>query len=109
MAASLPLVAADVNAQALAAVDSVVLTDKALTLGKRATTPPGGTVSTLGDLTSSFTDQLADNSPQVLLFSNGETNSFALTIMRDGVGRKVTLQSAADGTIQASEILEPKK
>jgi hypothetical protein len=29
--------------------------------------------------------------------------------MRDGVGRKVTLQSAADGTIQASEILEPKK
>ena len=87
----------------------IVLTDKALTLGKRATTPAGGTVSTLGDLTSSFTDQLADNSPQVLLFSNGETNSFALTIMRDGVGRKVTLQSAADGTIQASEILEPKK
>ena len=25
------------------------------------------------------------------------------------LGRKVTLQSAADGTIQASEILEPKK
>ena len=87
----------------------IVLTDKSLTLGKRATTPAGGTVSTLGDLTSSFTDQLADNSPQVLLFSNGETNSFALTITRDGVGRNVTLQSAADGTIQVSEIVEPKK
>ncbi len=87
----------------------IVLTDKALTLGKRATTPAGGTVSTLGDLSSSFTDQLADNAPQVLLFSNGETNSFALTITRDGVGRNVTLQSSADGTIQVSDILEPKK
>ena len=87
----------------------IVLTDKALTLGKRATTPAGGTVSTLGDLSSSFTAQLADNAPQVLLFSNGETNSFALTITRDGVGRNVTLQSSADGTIQVSDILEPKK
>ena len=78
-------------------------------LSKRATTPAGGTVSTLGDLTSSFTDQLADNAPQVLLFSNGETNAFALTMTRDGVGRSVTLQSSADGTIQASDILEPKK
>src|SRR6202790_1871483 len=46
----------------------IVLSDKALTLSKRATTPAGGTVSTLGDLTSSFNDQLADNSPQVMLF-----------------------------------------
>ena len=87
----------------------IVLNDKALTLSKRATTPAGGTVSTLGDLTSSFTDQLADNAPQVLLFTNGETNAFALTMTRDGVGRSVTLQSSADGTIQASDILEPKK
>lgn len=87
----------------------VVLSDKALTLGKRATTPPGGTVSTLGDMTSSFSNQLADNSPQIMLFSNGDTNSFALTIARDGVGRSVTLQSSADGTIKVGDILEPKR
>jgi type II secretion system protein H len=87
----------------------IVLTDKALTLAKRTTTPAGGTVSTLGDMPSSFNDQMADNSPQVMLFSNGETNAFALTIMRDGVGRNATLQSSADGTIQVSDILEPKR
>ena len=75
----------------------------------RATTAAGGTVSTLGDMTSSFSDQLADNSPQVMLFSNGETNAFALSIARDGVGRSVTLQSSADGTIQVSDIVEPKR
>jgi len=87
----------------------IVLTDKALTIDKHASTPAGGTVSTLGDLSSSFTSQQADNAPQVLLFSNGDTNTFTLTIMRDGVGRNVTLQSAADGSIKASDILEPKK
>jgi hypothetical protein len=87
----------------------IVLTDKALTIDKRATTPAGGTVSTLGELSSSFTDQLAGNAPQMLLFSNGETNAFALTITRDGVGRNVTLQSSADGTVKVSDILEPKK
>ena len=87
----------------------IVLDDKALTLSKSATTPAGGTVSTLGDLPSSFNNQLADNSPQIMLFSNGDTNSFALTIARDGVGRSVTLQSSADGTVKVSEILEPKR
>jgi general secretion pathway protein H len=87
----------------------VVLSDKALVLSKAATTPPGGTVSTLGDMTSSFNNQLADNSPQIMLFSNGDANSFALTIARDGTGRSVTLQSNADGTIKVSDILEPKR
>ena len=87
----------------------IVLDDKALTLSKSATTPAGGTISTLGDLPSSFNNQLADNSPQIMLFSNGDTNSFALTIARDGVGRSVTLQSSADGTVKVSEILEPKR
>jgi hypothetical protein len=87
----------------------VVLNDKALTVSKSATTPAGGTVSKLGDMPSSFTDQAADNSPQVMLFSNGETNSFALTITRDGVGRNVTLQSGEDGAIHVSDILEAKK
>jgi len=87
----------------------IVLDDKALTLSKSASTPAGGTISTLGDLPSSFNNQLADHSPQIMLFSNGDTNSFALTIARDGVGRSVTLQSSADGTVKVSEILEPKR
>jgi general secretion pathway protein H len=87
----------------------IVLNDKALTVSKSATTPAGGTVSRLGDMPGSFTDQASDNSPQVMLFSNGETNSFALTITRDGVGRNVTLQSGADGAIHVSDILEAKK
>jgi type II secretion system protein H len=87
----------------------IVLTDKALTVSKRATTAAGGTVSTLGDMPSSFNDQLADNSPQVMLFSNGDTNAFALTITRDGVGRTATLQSGTDGTVTVGDILEPKR
>jgi type II secretion system protein H len=87
----------------------IVLDDKALTLSKSTVTPAGGTISTLGDMPSSFNSQLADNSPQIMLFSNGDTNSFALTIARDGVGRSVTLQSQTDGTIKVSEILEPKR
>jgi type II secretion system protein H len=86
----------------------IVLDDKALTLSKSATTPAGGTISALGDMPSSFNNQLADNSPQIMLFSNGDTNSFALTIARDGVGRSVTLQSQTDGTIKVSDVLEPK-
>lgn len=87
----------------------IVLDDKALTLSKRDTTPAGGTVSTLGDITSSFNNQLADNSPQIMLFSNGDANSFALTIARDGVGRSATLQSNVDGTIKVGDIVEPKR
>jgi type II secretion system protein H len=87
----------------------IVLNDKALTVSKSATTPAGGTISALGDMPSSFTAQTADNSPQVMLFSSGETNSFALTITRDGVGRNATLQSADYGTIHVSDIVEAKK
>jgi type II secretion system protein H len=87
----------------------IVLTDKALTVSKTATTAAGGTVSKLGDMPSTFSSQAADNSPQLLLFSNGETNSFALTITRDGVGRNVTLQSGDDGSIHVGDIVEAKK
>lgn len=87
----------------------IVLDDKALSLSKSATTPAGGTISTLGDMPSSFNNQLADNSPQIMLFSNGDTNTFALTIARDGVGRSVTLQSQTDGSIKVGDILEPKR
>lgn len=52
-----------------------------------------------------------DNTPQILLFSNGDINSFALTLARDGTARTVTMQSAADGsgTVQVGEIVEPTR
>jgi type II secretion system protein H len=88
----------------------IVLDDSALSLSKRATTPAGGTISTLGgDLTSSFNNKLADNSPQIMLFSSGDANLFTLSIARESAGRSVTLQSSADGTIKVSDIVEPKR
>jgi hypothetical protein len=47
-----------------------------------------------------------NNSPQIMLLSNGDTNSFALTIERDSSHRSVTIGSAADGSIQAGKIVE---
>jgi type II secretion system protein H len=45
-----------------------------------------------------------DNAPQILLLSDGDTNSFALTIERPSAHHSVTLKSSADGTISAGEI-----
>ncbi|HEY3731202.1 MAG TPA: type II secretion system minor pseudopilin GspH [Steroidobacteraceae bacterium] len=91
----------------------IVLTDKALTVDPHAAAAalsPGSTVSQLGsDMPSSFNNQLADNSPQIMLFSNGDTNVFALTITRDGVRRNVTLQSAPDGSVHVGDVLEGKR
>jgi hypothetical protein len=44
-----------------------------------------------------------------MLFSNGDTNTFALTIVREGVGRSVTLQSSDDGTVKVGDIVEVKQ
>jgi type II secretion system protein H len=52
---------------------------------------------------------VSDDTPQVLLFSNGDTNSFALTIVREEVGRSTTLQSSDDGTVQVGDIIEAKR
>lgn len=54
-------------------------------------------------------NQNGDSTPQLMLFSNGDTNSFSLTIERVGVGRSATLQSAADGTVQVGDIIEAKR
>lgn len=87
----------------------IVLDDKNLTIPKTQTTPAGGKLNTLGaDLPSTFDAQNPDNSPQVLLLSNGDVNSFALTLGRDGTHRTTTLQSKPDQTIDAGAILEPK-
>jgi len=49
------------------------------------------------------------NTPQILLLSNGDTNSFQLTIERPSSKRSVTFKSAADGTISASDVIEAPK
>jgi type II secretion system protein H len=63
-------------------------------------TPALGAPATLGAAPS------ADNAPQIMLLSNDDTNSFVLTIERPSTRRSVTIQSAADGTVQASKIVE---
>ena len=87
----------------------IVLDDKNLTIPKGQETAPGATLSTLGsDMPSSFTAQVADNSPQILLLSNGDVNSFLLTLARTAADRTTTVKSGADGTIQAGAIIEPQ-
>jgi hypothetical protein len=88
----------------------IVLDDKNLTIPKGSTTPPGGKSTALGsDIPSTFETQTADNSPQILLLSNGDVNSFSVTLERESTHRSATLQSKADGTIQTGAIVEPRK
>lgn len=49
------------------------------------------------------------NTPQILLLSNGDTNSFQLTIERPSTRRSVTFKSADDGSISAGDIVEAPK
>ncbi len=69
----------------------------------------GSSGSSGGGGSGGLNSTLADNTPQILLFSNGDTNSFALTIERADVGRSVTLQSSEDGAVQAGDIVEAKR
>jgi type II secretion system protein H len=66
-----------------------------------------GSSSSSGGLNS----QAPDNTPQIMLFSNGDTNTFALTVERVGVDRSATLQSSDDGTgtVRVGDIIEVKK
>ncbi len=57
----------------------------------------------------SSSDSGSGNTPQILLYSNGDTNTFALTLERVGVGRSTTLQSADDGSVRSGEILEARR
>jgi general secretion pathway protein H len=108
----------------------VVLDDKALQLPANATGPPAATTLTaLGSATppaaplagspssapssnfssSDLTGRVAENAPQILLLSDGDTNSFSLTLARPSAHRSATLRSVNDGTISASEIVETKQ
>ena len=76
------------------------------------TTAATGTTGALGANTTggsgSLNSTVNDDAPQILLFSNGDTNSFVLTISRPDSGRSVTLQSSDDGTIHVGDIVESK-
>lgn len=47
-----------------------------------------------------------DVNPQIMLFSNGDLNSFELTIRRAAANRSVTLRSTETGKIEIGDIVE---
>ncbi len=47
-----------------------------------------------------------DNTPQIMLFSNGDTNTFILLMQRPNANRSVLLQSSDDGTVKVGEIVD---
>jgi hypothetical protein len=74
-------------------------------LSSGSSTASSSSSSSSGSLNST---QVNTYTPQVMLFSNGDTNSFALTLSREGSNRSVTLQSSDDGTVQVGDVVEPK-
>jgi type II secretion system protein H len=73
-----------------------------------STTPDLGAASTDPNMPADA-PPVQTNTPQILLLSNGDTNSFQLTIQRPSSKRSVTFKSADDGTISAGDIVEPPK
>jgi type II secretion system protein H len=63
---------------------------------------------TPGSIGGGLNSTVSDDTPQLLLFSNGDTNAFALTIERTEAGRSATLQSSDDGTVHIGDIIEAK-
>lgn len=53
-------------------------------------------------------DAPPDLTPQVLLFSNGDTNDFELTLRRADAARQITLRNKADGSIAISDVVEDR-
>jgi type II secretion system protein H len=47
-----------------------------------------------------------NNTPQIMLFSNGDTNTFILLMQRPNANRSVMLQSSDDGTVKVGEIVD---
>jgi type II secretion system protein H len=65
-----------------------------------------GSSSSGGSGISGLNTGTDNNTPQVMLFSNGDTNTFILTMERPTANRSVTLQSSDDGTVKVGEIVE---
>jgi type II secretion system protein H len=80
-------------------------------LGSSSSASSSGGLNSSGSGSSGggLNNQNGDNTPQLMLFSNGDTNSFSLTIERPAAGRSATLQSTADGTVQVGDIIEAKR
>ena len=55
---------------------------------------------------SELKDGIPDLTPQIMLFSSGDTNEFELTLRRPVASRQVVFHNAADGTIEVSAIEE---
>lgn len=95
---------------AAAATGSATGSAAAASAGAPASGLGGGFTS--GNAAGGDTDMPADaptvqpNTPQILLLSNGDTNSFQLTIERPSSKRSVTFKSADDGSIKAGDIVE---
>lgn len=87
----------------------VVLDDKALNFNPKQSVPNGAPVSTLGVPITSLMNQADDNTPQIMLLSDGDTNSFALALNRDKEHRSASISSADDGTIKVGDIVEIKQ
>jgi hypothetical protein len=77
--------------------------------GLNSSSSSGGLNSSSSSSGGGLNNQNGDNTPQLMLFSNGDTNTFSLTIERAGVGRSATLQSAADGSVQVGDLIEAKQ
>ncbi|MGH8143747.1 MAG: type II secretion system minor pseudopilin GspH [Steroidobacteraceae bacterium] len=83
-----------------------------LGLGQVQNQDPGqgpGQSSTLGAPSGLGAPPATDNAPQIMLLSDGDTNSFALTIERPSTHRSVTIRSAADGSVQAGKIVQEQQ
>ncbi len=72
------------------------------------------TSSSSGGLGSDFNNSkglqigVTDNTPQILLYSSGETNVFTLTLVRTGTGHSTTIRSQPDGSIQSGDLIEAR-
>ena len=69
----------------------------------------GGTATGTDPTMPADAPAVQTNRPQILLLSNGDTNSFQLTIERPSTRRSVTFKSATDGTISAGDIVEARQ
>jgi len=71
-------------------------------------TPGTSSNLSLSSSNGGLNSTINNDTPQMLLFSNGDTNSFTLTIEREEVGRSATLQSSDDGTVRVGDIIQVK-
>jgi len=55
---------------------------------------------------SALSSGVKDRTPQIMLYSNGDTNDFELTLARAELNRRAVIRNEPDGTINSGDILE---